>query len=61
VIAHEGVVERESDSGLHLVSHKEQGRAGTARLKGQFGQSAELQERIKRNLAGVGYMMEELR
>jgi len=61
VIAHEGVVERESDSGLHPVSLKKQGRSDTARLKRQFVQSAELQERIKRNLAGVGYMMEELR
>jgi len=33
----------------------------TAQLKGQFSQSAELEERIKRNLAGLGYMMEELR
>ena len=27
----------------------------TARLKGQFAQSADLEERIRRNLAGLGY------
>ncbi len=46
-----GAAEEEADSELFA----EKMARLTAQLKGQFAQSAELEERIKRNLAGLGY------
>lgn len=46
-----GAADEEADSELFA----EKMARLTAQLKGQFAQSAELEERIKRNLAGLGY------